>query len=63
MEALKKKYHVPDETLQGAVRISGGNYVKAQEYLLAGEDSASQLDQFIRIMRLSWSREFGGIFF
>jgi DNA polymerase-3 subunit delta' len=62
LEALKKKHKVPEETLHGAVKISGGNYIKAEEYLLASEELAYQLDQFIRIMRLSWSREFEGIF-
>jgi DNA polymerase-3 subunit delta' len=62
MEALKRKHQVSDEILKSAVRISGGNYVIAEENLLASEDSAYQLEQFIRIMRLAWKRQFQEIF-
>jgi DNA polymerase-3 subunit delta' len=60
--ALKEKHSVTDEILQGAVKIAEGNYVKAEEYLLTTEESAYQLELFIRIMRLSYSREFQQIF-
>jgi DNA polymerase-3 subunit delta' len=62
MEALKNKYPVSETTLQNAVKISGGNYVKAEEFLQTSEDAAYQLEQFIRIMRLAWKREFLEIF-
>jgi DNA polymerase-3 subunit delta' len=61
-KALKKKHQVPDETLKNAVTISGGDYTIAEENLLATEDSAYQLDLFIRIMRLSYARQFQQIF-
>jgi len=62
LEALKKKHQVSDETLQSAVKIAGGNYVIAEENIRASEDSAYQLELFIRIMRLAWAREFQEIF-
>ncbi len=62
LKALKEKHSVADEILQGAVKIAEGNYVKAEEYLLTSEESAYQLELFIRIMRLSYSREFQQIF-
>ena len=61
-EALKKKHQVPEETLKNAVKISGGDYTQAEENLLQSEDSAYQLELFIRIMRLSYAREFQQIF-
>jgi DNA polymerase-3 subunit delta' len=62
LKALKEKHPVSDEILQGAVKIAEGNYVKAEENLLKSEESAYQLDLFIRIMRLSYAREFQQIF-
>ena len=62
LEALKKKHAVSDETLRSAVKIAGGDYVKAEESLLTSEDSAYQLELFIRIMRLTYAREFQEIF-
>jgi DNA polymerase-3 subunit delta' len=62
LDALKKKHLVSDEILESAVKISGGNYVKAEESLLTSEDSAYQLELFIRIMRLAYAREFQQIF-
>ena len=62
LDALKKKHQVSDEILKSAVKISGGNYVKAEENLMTSEDSAYQLKLFIRIMRLSYAREFQKIF-
>ena len=62
LKALKEKHSVAEEILQGAVKIAEGNYVKAEEYLLTSEESAYQLELFIRIMRLSYSREFQQIF-
>ncbi len=62
LDALKKKHQVSDEILKSAVKISGGNYVKAEENLMTSEDSAYQLELFIRIMRLTYSREFQKIF-
>lgn len=62
LDALKKKHAVSEEVLKSAVKISGGNYVKAEENLMTSEDSAYQLELFIRIMRLAYSREFQEIF-
>ena len=62
LDALKKKHQVSDEILKSAVKISGGNYVKAEENLMTSEDSAYQLKLFIRIMRLTYAREFQEIF-
>ena len=62
MDALKKKHNVSDEIMKSAVKISGGNYVKAEENLMTSEDSAYQLELFIRIMRLAYAREFQQIF-
>ena len=62
LDALKKKHPVSAEVLKSAVEISGGNYVKAEENLMTSEDSAYQLELFIRIMRLAYAREFQQIF-
>ena len=62
LNALKKKHQVSDEILKSAVKISGGNYVIAEESLMTSEDSAYQLELFIRIMRLAYAREFQEIF-
>ncbi len=62
LEALKKKHAVSDEILRSAIKIAGGDYVNAEENLMTSEDSAYQLELFIRIMRLTYSREFQEIF-
>lgn len=62
LNALKKKHTVSDEILKSAVKISDGNYVKAEENLMSSEDSAYKLELFIRIMRLAYAREFQLIF-
>lgn len=62
LQALKKKHQVPEDTLNNAVKIAGGDFTKAEENLLASEDSAYQLELFIRIMRLTYAREFQQIF-
>jgi DNA polymerase-3 subunit delta' len=62
LETLKKKHQVSDESLKSAVKTAGGNYVKAEDNLLTSEDSAYRLELFIRIMRLTYAREFQEIF-
>jgi DNA polymerase-3 subunit delta' len=62
LEALRKKHALSDETLQSAVKMAGGDYVKAEENLLASEESAYHLVLFIRIMRLTYAREFLEVF-
>jgi DNA polymerase-3 subunit delta' len=62
LESLKKKHPVSDEILQNAVKIAGGNYLKAEESILTSEESAYQLGLFIRIMRLTYARAFLEIF-
>ncbi len=62
LEALRRKHQVSEETLQNAVKIAEGNYVKAEENILASEDTAFHLELFIRIMRLTYARGFQEIF-
>ncbi len=62
LEALKKYHEVPEKDLRNAVSLAGGDYVKALENLSSSEESAYQLELFIRIMRLAWKREFQEIF-
>jgi DNA polymerase-3 subunit delta' len=62
LETLKKKHQVSDESLKSAVKTAGGNYVKAEDNLLTSEESAYRLELFIRIMRLTYAREFQEIF-
>jgi DNA polymerase-3 subunit delta' len=62
MAALKKTYSVDDEQLGNAVHLAEGSYSNAVEILNKSEESEYQLELFIRIMRLAYSRKFQEIF-
>ena len=62
LEALKKTYGENEEILLNTVHLAEGSYSKAVEILAMSEESEFQLDLFIRIMRLSYSRKFQDMF-
>jgi DNA polymerase-3 subunit delta' len=62
LEALKKKYSIAEEHLANAVHLANGSYSNAVEILNRSEESEYQLELFIRIMRLAYSRKFQEIF-
>ncbi len=62
MDALKKAYTLDEEKLRNAVRLAEGSYSNAVEILNRSEESEYQLELFIRIMRLAYSRKFQEIF-
>lgn len=63
LQAVLNKRLSTDETeLKNAVHLAGGDYNRAIEILRGSEESEYQLDLFIRIMRLAYSRKFREIF-
>ncbi len=61
-EALGSMQEFDDPEIDNAVKLAGGNYNKALEYLSETEESQKQLELFIRIMRLAYSRDLQEIF-
>ncbi|MFC2112548.1 ATP-binding protein [Bacteroidota bacterium] len=62
MEALRKLSGGDEEKLKNTVHLAGGNYNNALEILSRSEDVEYQLELFMRIMRLTYSRKFQEIF-
>ncbi len=62
LEALNKSYKEDEEKLKNTVHLAEGNYSSAIEILARSEESEYQLDLFIRVMRLAYSRKFQEIF-
>jgi DNA polymerase-3 subunit delta' len=62
IEVLKKTWSIGEEELTSAVRLAEGSYSNAVEILGKSEESGMQLELFIRIMRLAYSRKFHEIF-
>jgi DNA polymerase-3 subunit delta' len=61
-KALAGSTHAGTDEINNAVKLAGGNYIKALEYLDENEESNTRLDLFIRIMRLAYSRKLPEIF-
>ncbi len=60
--ALKNVFALDEEKLKDAVSLAEGDYGQAVEILDRSEESEYQLELFIRIMRLAYSRKFQEIF-
>jgi DNA polymerase-3 subunit delta' len=61
LKALRQQFQLPVEELQNAARLSEGSYNKAIEYIQRSEETELNFDRFIKVMRLSYSRDFKGI--
>jgi len=61
-KALAGLQEVDKGEISNAVKLAGGNYNKALNYLNENEESKIQLDFFIRVMRLAYSRNVQDIF-
>jgi len=62
LAAMQKTFTGDEAGLKNAVLLAGGDYNTAVEILTGSEESEYQLELFIRIMRLSYSRKFQEIF-
>jgi DNA polymerase-3 subunit delta' len=62
LAALKKTFTGDEAGLKNAVLLARGDYNTALEILAGSEESGYQLDLFMRIMRLAYSRKFQEIF-
>ena len=62
MAALKRTYSLDEDQLGNAIHLAEGSYSNAVEILNKNEESDYQLELFIRIMRLAYSRKFQEIF-
>lgn len=57
-KAIEEGYDFSKEKLSNIVRLSGGSYTKTLEIILSSEENQFNLDSFIKIMRLCYSRSF-----
>jgi len=62
MEALEKHPNAKGKDIEGIVRLSHGNYRKALELISSDEDNFYNLENFMKLMRLTYSRRFYEIF-
>jgi DNA polymerase-3 subunit delta' len=62
LESLKKAYPENEPGLENAVHLAEGNYNNAQEILSMSEESEYNLELFMQIMRLAYSRKWQEMF-
>jgi DNA polymerase-3 subunit delta' len=53
--ALAERYDFPEEKINDAVLLAGGNYNRAAEYLNTGTEKEYQFEMFMRLMRLAYA--------
>lgn len=54
--AMQERFHLTKEDAMQVAHLSEGNYLKAVEAISTGEENAFFLEQFIGMMRNSWTR-------
>jgi DNA polymerase-3 subunit delta' len=62
LQALKSTYDLDEDAMITAVKQAEGSFSHAVDLLNRGEEMAYQLELFMRIMRLAYSRKFQEIF-
>lgn len=60
-EALHKKLNLPEIEISNAVKLAGGNYIKALEFIHSNEDRNYYFDLFKNWMRLCFKKDVPGI--
>jgi len=58
---LKEHQSYSDQQLRDAVHLADGNYVKALQVLRSDEDNSFNLDRFVSLMRLCWTKDVLGL--
>lgn len=58
---LKEHQRYSDQQLRDAVHLADGNYVKALQVLRSDEDNSFNLDRFVSLMRLCWTKDVLGL--
>lgn len=61
-EALKKSYSIEEDKILDAVKLADGSFSNAVNVLAMGEETEYQLELFMRIMRLVFSKGWQEIF-
>ena len=58
-----KEHHnyYPEQQLKDAVHLADGNFVKALQVLKSDEDNSFNLDRFVNLMRLCWTKDVLGL--
>ena len=58
-----KEHHnyYPEQQLRDAVHLADGNFVKALQVLKSDEDNSFNLDRFVNLMRLCWTKDVLGL--
>ena len=60
-EYLKEHYTYSEQQLRDAVHLADGNFVKALQVLNSDEENAFNLDRFVSLMRLCWTKDVLGL--
>ncbi len=60
--ALKDKYQMPEDDLQQAAHVAGGNFISALDIIEQSDNHEMNFDRFVQIMRLAYSRNLIEIF-
>jgi DNA polymerase-3 subunit delta' len=60
-EYLKERFTYSEQQLRDAVHLADGNFVKALQVLNSDEENAFNLDRFVSLMRLCWTKDVLGL--
>lgn len=58
---LKQQYNLPEQQLLDIVHLSDGSYITALRVMESDEENAFNLDRFISLMRLCWTKDVLGL--
>jgi DNA polymerase-3 subunit delta' len=58
LTALTKRFSLSETELSNTLRLANGNYIQAINAVQTSEENERNLEQFIAIMRLCWTRNF-----
>jgi DNA polymerase-3 subunit delta' len=61
MDYCKKNFTYPEQQLTDAVRLADGNYSKVMQVLQNDEENVINLDKFVSLMRLCWTKDVLGL--
>ncbi|MDP4210583.1 MAG: DNA polymerase III subunit delta [Bacteroidota bacterium] len=58
---LKQQYNLPEQQLLDIVHLSDGSYITALRVMESDEENGFNLDRFISLMRLCWTKDVLGL--
>ena len=60
-EYLNNKFSFPEQQIDDAVRLADGNLINALSVLQNNEENANNLEKFVSLMRLCWTKDVLGL--